>query len=230
MLSSVWTINPVNPYLIKKTTYDKFDENLHPAPFPEILTFRIFELFSSKGDVILDPFCGTGTTTAVAVKRGRRAVGYDLSEKYIEQANKRCNNKAIHFCKSSETMEELRDNSVDLCFTSPPYLQLKHYTNHPDDISLVKNPYEKYQNSIHEIYRVIKPGRIMCINVSDVPKTSSELTTFPYDIIYMAINAGFDLVNTIIWKKAIRLKSWNIQNQQIRHNHEYIWIFKKSTR
>lgn len=61
----------------------------HPAMFPENLVERVLKLFSFKGDVVLDPFNGAGTTTAVAKKTGRRYLGIDISEEYCQTAEKR---------------------------------------------------------------------------------------------------------------------------------------------
>jgi len=61
----------------------------HPAPFPEELPNRLIQLYSFKGDVILDPFMGSGTTAVSALKLDRKFVGYDISKEYIELANNR---------------------------------------------------------------------------------------------------------------------------------------------
>jgi DNA modification methylase len=61
----------------------------HPAMFPEELAVRVLKLFSFEGDLILDPFNGAGTTTAVAKKMNRDFLGIDNSEKYCETARKR---------------------------------------------------------------------------------------------------------------------------------------------
>jgi len=61
----------------------------HPAMFPEELVRRVLKLFSFKGDVILDPFNGVGSTTVVAKKLGRRYIGIDISSKYCKIAIKR---------------------------------------------------------------------------------------------------------------------------------------------
>jgi site-specific DNA-methyltransferase (adenine-specific) len=63
----------------------------HPAPFPEELPHRLIQLFTFKGDVVLDPFSGSGTTCLAALAGGRYYVGYDTSEAYIELARKRLN-------------------------------------------------------------------------------------------------------------------------------------------
>lgn len=61
----------------------------HPAMFPEELVARAMKLFSFKNDIILDPFNGVGTTTAVARKLGRRYFGIDMSEEYVQMAKQR---------------------------------------------------------------------------------------------------------------------------------------------
>lgn len=61
----------------------------HPAMFPEELALRIIKLFSFAGDVVLDPFNGAGTTTAVAQRLGRRFVGIDISPEYCAVARSR---------------------------------------------------------------------------------------------------------------------------------------------
>lgn len=66
----------------------------HPAMFPEELPRRILKLFSYKGDVVLDPFNGAGTTTLVAFKLKRRFIGIDISPKYCETALKRIKEEA----------------------------------------------------------------------------------------------------------------------------------------
>jgi site-specific DNA-methyltransferase (adenine-specific) len=61
----------------------------HPAPFPIELAARAIKLFSYKGDVILDPFNGVGTTCVAAKRLGRHYVGFDISEKYCQIAENR---------------------------------------------------------------------------------------------------------------------------------------------
>ncbi|MDI6870856.1 MAG: site-specific DNA-methyltransferase [Bacillota bacterium] len=61
----------------------------HPAPFPVELAERVIKVFSYKGDVILDPFNGSGTTCVAAIRHGRHYVGYDISPEYCELARRR---------------------------------------------------------------------------------------------------------------------------------------------
>ena len=61
----------------------------HPAPFPEELPRRLIDLYSFRGDVILDPFCGSGTTCLAAAQLKRHFVGYEIEPKYIRLAESR---------------------------------------------------------------------------------------------------------------------------------------------
>jgi modification methylase len=63
----------------------------HPAPFPIELPYRCIQLYTFKGEVVLDPFCGAGSTCIAAIKSGRQFVGYDINKEYVEIANARIN-------------------------------------------------------------------------------------------------------------------------------------------
>lgn len=76
--NNLWTIPPVASRR----------EN-HPCPYPEELPHRFVLLYSYPGDLVLDPFLGSGTTSKVAVALGRRAVGYELEQAFIDVATRR---------------------------------------------------------------------------------------------------------------------------------------------
>ena len=61
----------------------------HPAPFPIELPERLIHLFTYEGDVVLDPFCGSGTTLVAAARTGRRGVGFDTDPTYVAISNER---------------------------------------------------------------------------------------------------------------------------------------------
>jgi len=58
----------------------------HPAPFPIELAERLIRMFSFVGDVVLDPFMGTGTTSIAAARFGRHSVGFEVDPHYFEYA------------------------------------------------------------------------------------------------------------------------------------------------
>ncbi|MFN3480023.1 MAG: DNA-methyltransferase [Thermodesulfovibrionales bacterium] len=61
----------------------------HPAPFPVELPYRLIQLYSFEGDVILDPFLGSGQTALAAIKTNRYYIGYEINEEYVRLAEKR---------------------------------------------------------------------------------------------------------------------------------------------
>ncbi len=79
---SIWTFPAVNAKKIG-----------HPAPFPIELPHRLINLYSYEGDVVLDPFCGSGTTCIAAVQNKRNYIGYDIEEKYIQLSKNRISNQ-----------------------------------------------------------------------------------------------------------------------------------------
>lgn len=75
---STWEINPA-----------KTKKHNHPHPFPEELAKRVIKLYSYPGDLVVDPFVGSGTVTAVAARLERRYCGIDANAAYCDVARKR---------------------------------------------------------------------------------------------------------------------------------------------
>jgi site-specific DNA-methyltransferase (adenine-specific) len=61
----------------------------HPAPFPVELPYRLIQLYTYAGEVVLDPFMGSGQTALAALKAGRRFAGYELNAEYAALAERR---------------------------------------------------------------------------------------------------------------------------------------------
>jgi len=68
----------------------------HPAPFPVELPRRLIELYTFEGDVILDPFMGSGTTALAAREAGRHYIGYEVDESYAQLARQRLQEHTSH--------------------------------------------------------------------------------------------------------------------------------------
>lgn len=75
-MRSVWSIP------LTKKSEKRFGK--HPTQKPESLLERVVLSSTNKGDIVLDPFCGSGTTGAVAVRHGRRFIGIDMDESFLE--------------------------------------------------------------------------------------------------------------------------------------------------
>ena len=63
--------------------------NGHPAPFPVSLAERLIRLFSFAGDVVLDPFAGTGSTSVAALEAGRNSIANEIEPTYLALAASR---------------------------------------------------------------------------------------------------------------------------------------------
>ncbi len=61
----------------------------HPAPFPSELAERLIRMFSFAGDLILDPFAGSGSTAVAAIRAGRNSVSIEIEEQYLNSATRR---------------------------------------------------------------------------------------------------------------------------------------------
>ena len=81
---SVWTFSPEPARRIG-----------HPAPFPVELPCRLIELYTFAGEVVLDPFMGSGQTAIAALKAGRHYAGYEVSEEYAALARKRIDDEIM---------------------------------------------------------------------------------------------------------------------------------------
>ena len=78
----------------------------HPAPYPLELAERLIRMFSFVGDTVLDPFLGTGTTTAAAAGIGRNSVGIEVDSHYFELAHKRvANDTSLLFSRTAIQVE-----------------------------------------------------------------------------------------------------------------------------
>lgn len=108
------------------------DKSIHPATFPISLARKIIELFTHKGELVLDPFVGSGTTLVAAQDTDRNAVGFDLQESYIKLCKSRLssqnmfnNSKQLAIQDDARNINEyFKQETISLIWTSPPYANL----------------------------------------------------------------------------------------------------------
>lgn len=104
---------------------------LHPACFPDELASAFIQFFTKRGDWVLDPFLGSGTTLIAAKRAGRNAVGIELYKRYAQLAKAQLKQIDESDAKSevcvgdSRKIESIFEShslpSIDFCLTSPPY-------------------------------------------------------------------------------------------------------------
>jgi DNA modification methylase len=126
---------------------------------PSYVVWNVIERYTKPGDLVIDPFCGSGTTLDVARDTERRARGFDVApyRKDIEKADAR--------------KLPLENASVDLVFMDPPYGDHIRYSDEPSCIGKLSayDPayYKAMHRAIREAARVLKPGGVIAVYVSD---------------------------------------------------------------
>jgi DNA modification methylase len=108
------------------------DKSVHPAAFPIALATRVIRQYTHVGELVLDPFVGSGTTLVAAQDLARNAVGFDLSQDYVNLSNSRVDSvlngdatKQIAVCADArDAVSYIAPETVKLVFTSPPYANL----------------------------------------------------------------------------------------------------------
>ena len=116
-------------------------ERLHPAPFSFSDVSRLVKFFTKRGGIVLDPFCGVGSTLKACALTGRRGIGIELNPTYVELTRERLRNELDSnlFDDSQQQITEgdarvcvnqLGENTVDFVVTSPPYWCILHKVDH----------------------------------------------------------------------------------------------------
>jgi len=108
------------------------DKDIHPAVFPISLAAKCIKTFTHKGELVLDPFVGTGTTLVAAKDLDRNAIGFDLKKEYVDLANSRLSQTKLEDNIEQIALKDnalnisqyLDDGTVSLCITSPPYANM----------------------------------------------------------------------------------------------------------
>lgn len=180
-----WLKSQLGVWQFQYEKRDIRDKSIHPAVYPISLAKKCIELFTHEGEIVLDPFVGSGTTLLAAKDLKRNAVGFDINEDYISLTNERLllsNNNTCHqyaiFDDAVNIHDYFNENTIKLVLTSPPYSnilnrkrknksrrgdarkneqydKIEQYSQHPRDLGTMD--VEKYCDSLGEIYRNILP-------------------------------------------------------------------------
>lgn len=180
-----WLKNQLGVWRFTYEKRDVRDKSVHPATYPIALAHRVIEQFTHQGELVVDPFVGSGTTLVAAQDTNRNAVGFDLSSTYVELSSQRVAQN--HGLLSEATQMAVNDDaraipkylapeSVSLVVTSPPYANLlnrkrknksrrdrqndqlgkvEQYSQNPRDLGTMA--LEPYTASIGDIFEAILP-------------------------------------------------------------------------
>lgn len=209
------------------------DKAVHPAMFPIALATRGIELFTHQGELVLDPFVGSGTTLLAARDTGRNAVGLDLNPEYVRLSTERLNQLSLFNDTQQVAINDdarhvsryLRDESVALVFTSPPYANLlnrrrknksrrgneryngqyqrvEQYSQDARDLgTLALDQYAAEMGQIFgNILPLLRPKGHCVINVPDMWWENKRITIH-IAVVKALESVGYELRNTIIWDR-----------------------------
>lgn len=133
MTGKEWIKSQLGVWQFNYEKRDIRDKEVHPATFPISLSKRVIELFSHKGELVLDPFVGSGTTLIAAQDLNRNAVGFDLQENYLHLCADRLSSNTSLFTESWQMAIQddarnisdwIKPETLSLIWTSPPYANL----------------------------------------------------------------------------------------------------------
>lgn len=209
--------------------------------------------YSKPGELVLDYFCGAGTTAVECKLLGRRCKAFDINDKAIELAKKNVsfdlesqkftlNNDKIysHFYEPELSAGDARDlsfldnNSIDLICAHPPYANIIHYTDSKEgDLSFFD--IDEFLNEIAKVakesFRVLKPRRQCAILIGDT-RRKKHVIPLGFKLINVYLDAGFKLRELVI-KRQHNCKTTGFwYANSVKYNflllaHEYLPIFEK---
>src|SRR4030042_1009828 len=127
-----WLKNQLGVWQFNYESRDVRDKKAHPATFPISLSKRVIELFTHAGELVIDPFVGSGTTLVAARDTNRNAVGFDLKKEYIDLCEQRLAQKSLLGESQQLAIQDdarsisqyFTSETVSLIWTSPPYSNL----------------------------------------------------------------------------------------------------------
>ncbi len=206
--------------------------------------------YSKPGELVLDMFCGAGTTAIEAKLLGRRCIASDINEKAIELARENLDFpiNLLPFLEESKReyyepelrVQDARDlswltnESVDLICTHPPYANIIQYTDKKaKDLSFldVKEFLVEMKKVAKESLRILKPGRQCALLIGDM-RRKRHVIPLGFMLINIFLEAGFYLRELII-KRQHNCKTtgfWynkSIENNFLLLAHEYLPVFEK---
>jgi len=218
-----------------------WDSPTNVSIFDPVLCEVMYDWFSPKGGMVLDPFAGGSVRGIVAEEMGRKYMGFDINLHQV-QANKQQSKKPLWWCEDSYTaLDKVADESHDFIFTCPPYYDLEVYTDDVNDISnmSVEDFDNRYNKILQKSVKKLKNNRFFAIVVSEVrePSVTGKYSTGRYrglvsKTIDMLEKSGLEFYNDMILfnsqHQASRVgKTYFERNRKIPSVHQNVLVFVK---
>jgi len=198
-------------------------------------------LYSKEGDAVLDPMVGSGTTMIEAKLLKRKGIGVDIHREVVDLARRSCvfeSEKGSYEPKieagDARQLSSIKDESVDLVATHPPYLNIIEYgaKEIDGDISRISN-LSKFCDEIEKIavecFRVLKPGKYCAILIGDTRKRR-HFVPIAFNVMQRFLKSGFVLKEDIIklQHNCTTTRYWQSQNRDfLLIMHEHLFVFRK---
>ncbi len=219
----------------KWATHDaKYRGNWSPY-IPRNLILR----YSQKGDVVLDPFVGGGTTAIEAKLTGRNFIVIDINPNAVELSQKKCDfefdsNADISIVQGDARSLKLSDESIDLICAHPPYADIIRYSEDIDgDLShlQIKDFLFEIGKVADECYRVLKKDKFCAVLMGDTRK-KGMVQPLAFETMRIFEMAGFKTKEIIIKEQHNCKATGYWKTNSIKFNflllaHEYLFVFKK---
>jgi SAM-dependent methyltransferase len=194
---------------------------------PSYVIWNLVERYTKPGALVVDPFCGSGTTLDVAKDTGRRARGFDVApfRPDIERADAR--------------KLPLESNSVDLVFMDPPYGDHIHYSDVPECIGKLSafDPayYRAMHRAIREAVRVLVPGGVLGLYVCDYfeKKKGFAPVGFQLFVSVAEVMAMVDIVCVVRHNKTLEMGNYRRAAEEgnfFLRGYNYLFIARKPER
>ncbi len=203
---------------------------------------NIIEFYSKEGDFILDPMVGSGTTLIEAKLLSRNATGYDINPEAVEIAKKSLDfefsSKALQEVKAGDAryLNEIKDETVDLILTHPPYLNIIKYSDGKIEGDLsntgsIKKFCDEIKKIALELYRVLKEDKYCAILTGDTRK-GKHFIPLAFRVMEKFLDAGFALKEDIIKvQHNCRMTGyWRWRSKKENFYlimHEHLFVFRK---
>lgn len=226
----------------------RWQEN-HPARFIPQVPEKFIKLFSHKGETVLDPFCGSGTTNVVALQLKRSSIGIDVNRRSVEMTYERLRATARNLFADDEAPTHHRvvhgsclevlplmpAGTIDLIVTSPPYFDVVDYEDdHPEQWGNIHDYGEflrRMEAAFAEMKRVLKPGGWMVVVTQDVFKSYAKCPIHADYIFICRDKLGFE-----VWSTQVYILNYSTGGRLVygypssyypKNDHEFIVVFRK---